>query len=123
VRAASEAALWSAIEAEGLLGQAIIPGSSPKTSDNAGQFRVGELGPRRAPVHKLVPANDKQGNAVAVAKPTIWWFYRRLKEHKLAPGAKQASLRRAQFDRIFKRGTGYAARDRRRKQRKCRTIL
>jgi hypothetical protein len=36
-------------------------------------------------VHKLVPANDKQRNAVEVAKRMIWWFYASLKEHKLAP--------------------------------------
>ena len=36
VRAASEAALMGAIEAEGLLGQAVI------VSDDAGQFRLGD---------------------------------------------------------------------------------
>ena len=46
VWATSEAVLWGAIEAEGLLGQAVI------VSDDAGQFRLGDhalLGPRRAP--------------------------------------------------------------------------
>jgi Transposase IS66 family len=110
VRAASEAGLWGAIEAEGLLGQAVI------VSDDAGQFRVGDhalcwVHAERL-VHKLVPANDKQRNAVAVAKRMIWWFYRRLKEYKLAPSAEQASLLRSQFDRIFKRRTGYATLDR-----------
>ena len=62
-------------------------------------------------VHKLVPANDGQRNAVAVAK-RIWWFYRRLKDYKLAPSPEQASLLRSQFDRIFKRRTGYATLDR-----------
>ena len=42
----------------------------------------------------------------------IWWFYPRLKEYKLAPSAEQASLLRAQFDRIFNRRTGYATLDR-----------
>ena len=110
VRAASEAALWGAIEAEGLLGQAVI------VSDDAGQFRVGDhalcwVHAERL-VHKLVPANDKQSNAVEIARRMIWWFYRRLKEYKLAPNAEQASLLRAQFDRIFKRRTGYATLDR-----------
>src|SRR5208283_2139771 len=63
-------------------------------------------------VHKLVPANDKQSNAVKVARRMIWWFYRRLKAYKRAPSAEQASLLRAQFDRIFKRRTGYATLDR-----------
>jgi hypothetical protein len=110
VRAASEAALWGAIEAEGLLGQTVI------VSDDAGQFRVGDhalcwVHAERL-VHKLVPANDKQSNAVEIARRMIWWFYRRLKEYKLAPSAQQASLLRAQFDRIFKRRTGYATLDR-----------
>src|SRR6202044_475676 len=70
VRATSEAALWGAIEAEGL-------------------------------VHKLVPANDKQSNAVEVARRMIWWFYRRLKDYKRAPSPQQASLLRGQFDRIL----------------------
>ena len=42
----------------------------------------------------------------------IWWFYRRLKAYKLAPSAEQARLLRAQFDRIFKRRTGYATLER-----------
>ena len=110
VRAASEAALMGAIEAEGLLGQAVI------VSDDAGQFRLGDhalcwVHAERL-VHKLLPANDKQSNAVAVAKRMIWWFYRRLKAYKLAPSAEQARLLRAQFDRIFKRRTGYATLER-----------
>jgi hypothetical protein len=110
LRAASEAALWGAIEAEGLLGQAVI------VSDDAGQFRVGDhalcwVHAERL-VHKLVPANDKQSNAVKVARRMIWWFYRRLKAYKRAPSAEQASLLRAQFDRIFTRRTGYATLDR-----------
>jgi FtsZ-binding cell division protein ZapB len=110
VRATSEAALWGAIVAEGLLGQAVI------VSDDAGQFRLGDhalcwVHAERL-VHKLIPANDKQSNAVEVARRMIWWFYRRLKEYKLAPSPEQASLLRAQFDRIFKRRTGYATLDR-----------
>jgi Transposase IS66 family len=110
VRAASEAALWGAIAAEGLLGQAVI------VSDDAGQFRVGDhalcwVHAERL-VHKLIPANDKQRNAVVIGKRMIWWFYRRLKEYKLAPSPERASLLRAQFDRIFKRRTGYATLDR-----------
>jgi Transposase IS66 family len=109
VRAASEAALWGAIEAEGLLAGAVV------VSDDAGQFRVGDhalcwVHAERL-VHKLVPANDGQRNAVAVAKRMIWWFYRRLKDYKLAPSPQQASRLRAQFDRIFKRRTGYATLD------------
>ena len=75
VGAASEAALGGAIEAEGLLGQAVI------VSDDAGQFPVGDHAERI--VHKLVPANDKQSNAIGIAPG--------LKPYKLAPSAEQAS--------------------------------
>ena len=62
VRTASEAALWGAIQAEGLLVGAVI------LSDDAGQFRVGDhalcwIHAERL-VHKLIPANDRQRNAV-----------------------------------------------------------
>ena len=108
---ASEGALWGAIRHQGLLEDTVI------VSDDAGQFRVGVhalcwVHAERL-VHKLVPANDKQRNAVEVAKRMIWWFYASLKEYKLAPSPEQAEILRARFDRIFKRrGTGYVMLDR-----------
>jgi hypothetical protein len=108
---ASEAALWGAIRHQGLLQDTVV------VSDDAGQFRVGVhalcwVHAERL-VHKLVPANDKQRNAIEVAKRMIWWFYRALKEYKLAPRPEQAQILRSRFDRIFKRGrTGYAMLDR-----------
>ena len=109
VRVASEAGLWGAIEAEGLLAQAVI------VSDDAGQFRVGVhalcwVHAERL-IHKLVPANDRQRNAIEVAKRMVWWFYRQLKDYKLAPSPEWAALLSARFDRIFKRRTGYATLD------------
>ena len=90
------------------------PSSSPTTP--GGRFRVGDhalcwVHAERL-VHKLIPANDRQRNAVEVARRMIWWLYRRLKAYKLAPSPDQAGLLRAQFDRIFKRRTGYATLDR-----------
>ena len=108
---ASEGALWGAIRHQGLMQDTVI------VSDDAGQFRVGVhalcwVHAERL-VHKLVPANDKQRNAIEVAKRMIWWFYRCLKEYKLAPSPQQAEVLRARFDRIFKRaGTGYVMLDR-----------
>ncbi len=107
---ASEAALWGAIQHQGLLRNTVI------VSDDAGPFRVGVhalcwVHAERL-VHKLVAANDKQRNAIEVARRMIWWFYRCLKDYKLAPSLEQAQLSRARFDRIFKRGrTGYATLD------------
>jgi hypothetical protein len=108
---ASEAALWGAIHHQGLLRDAVI------VSDDAGQFRVGLhalcwVHAERL-IHKLVPANDRQRNAIEVAKRMIWWFYQALKDYKLAPSLDQAHILRARFDRIFKRRrTGYATLDR-----------
>jgi len=109
VRVASEAALWGAIEAEGLLGGAVV------VSDDAGQFRVGEhalcwVHAERL-IHKLVPANDRQRSAVDVARRLIWWFYRQLKDYKLTPSPQRAAELSARFDRIFTRRTGYATLD------------
>ena len=41
----------------------------------------------------------------------VWWFYRQLKDYKLAQAFKRAAQLRARFDRIFKRRTGYATLD------------
>lgn len=107
---ASEAALWGAIRHQGLLRDAVI------VSDDAGQFRVGThalcwVHAERL-IHKLVPANDRQRNAVEVARRMIWWFYRALKDYKRAPSADRAQVLRARFERIFnRRRTGYATLD------------
>ena len=42
----------------------------------------------------------------------VWWFYRQLKDYKLAPSPEWAAELSARFDRIFKRRTGYATLDR-----------
>src|SRR6516225_7281564 len=110
VRVASEAALWGAIAAEDRLGGAVI------LSDDAGQFRVGDhalcwVHAERL-VYKLIPANDRQGNAIEITRRMIWWFYRQLKAFKLAPSPGRAAELKARFDRILKRRTGYATLDR-----------
>jgi hypothetical protein len=107
---ATEGALWGAIRHQGLLADTVI------VSDDAGQFRVGLHGlcwvHAERLVHKLIPTNDKQRNAIEVAKRMIWWLYRALKEYKLAPSPERAEILRARFDRIFKRArTGYASLD------------
>jgi len=109
VRVASEGALWGAIIAEDRLANSVI------LSDDAGQFNVGLhalcwVHAERL-VHKLVPANDRQRNAIEITRQMIWWFYRQLKEYKLAPSPERAAELRARFDRIFKRRTGYATLD------------
>ncbi len=110
VMIATEGALWGAIRHQGLLERAVV------LSDDAGQFRVGQhalcwVHAERL-VHKLVPANDKQRNAIYNAKGMIWWLYRQLKEYKLAPSPERADALRSRFERIFDRArTGYATLD------------
>jgi hypothetical protein len=110
VMIAGEGALWGAIRHQGLLQDTVV------VSDDAGQFRVGAhalcwVHAERL-IHKLVPANDKQRNAIEIAKRMIWWFYRALKDYKLAPSPERAHVLRARFDRIFNRArTGYATLD------------
>ncbi len=57
VRLASEAAMWGAIEEQGLIGRAVI------VSDDAGQFRIGEpalcWAHAERLIHKLVPAQAR----------------------------------------------------------------
>jgi hypothetical protein len=107
---ATEGALWGAIRHQGLVGRTVI------LSDDAGQFRIGQhalcwVHAERL-VHKLVPANDRQRNAIENAKRMIWWFYRLLKAYKLAPSAERAAVLTARFQRIFERaGTGYVTLD------------
>jgi len=92
--------------------------SAPSSSsDDAGQFRIGQhalcwVHAERL-VHKLVPANDKQRNAIENAKRMIWWFYRQLKEYKLRGRAhERAATLTARFARIFERApTGYVTLD------------
>jgi len=110
VRVASEGALWGAIVIEDRLANSVI------LSDDAGQFNVGDhalcwVHAERL-VYKLVPANDRQRNAVEVARRMIWWFYRQLKAFKADPSPERAAELSARFDRIFKRRTGYATLDR-----------
>jgi hypothetical protein len=111
IRIVSEGALWGAIRHQGYLQDTVI------VSDDAGQFRVGIhalcwVHAERL-VHKLVPTNDKQRNAIEITRRMIWWFYRSLKEYKLAPSPEQVQVLRARFDRIFKRNkTGYVILDR-----------
>ena len=99
----SEGALWGAIHHQGLLPDTVI------VSDDAGQFRVGAhalcwIHAERL-VHKLVPANDKQRNAVDIAKRMIWWFYRALKDYKLAPNWRFQNTPQCEIEKIEKEKT------------------
>jgi hypothetical protein len=110
VKVATEAALWGAIQARGLLAGTVI------VSDGAGQFRVGDhalcwVHAERL-IHKLLPVTTEQRRAVELTRELIWWFYRDLKRYKRDPCPRRAAALRARFDRIFRRRSGYVTLDR-----------
>lgn len=91
--------MWGAIRHQGLLQGPL--GETVVVSDDAGQFRVGAHAPcwvhAERLVHKLIPANDRQRNAVETAKRMIWWFYQALKDYKLAPSLEPAETAQRQL--------------------------
>jgi hypothetical protein len=110
VRVATEAAVWGAVRAHGLLCEAVI------ISDDAGQFDVGEhalcwVHAERL-VHKLETFTDAQRAAQQHVRGLIWWFYADLKAYRLDPTPRRRAELRARFDRIFQRRTGFATLDR-----------
>jgi hypothetical protein len=99
-----------AIKAHGLMADTVV------VSDGAGQFRLADhalcwVHAERL-VHKLIPANAQQRQAVDLTRTLIWWFYKDLKAYRIDPDPKRARALRARFDRIFKRKTGYILLDR-----------
>ena len=113
---ATEGALWGSIKAHGLLADTVIPGSSPGTSDDAGQFNVGQHGlcwvHAERLVHKLDTFTDAQRAAQRRIRALIWRFYRSLKAWRRHPSPARKATLPARFDRIFGHKTGFATLDR-----------
>ena len=113
---ATEGALWGSVKAHGLLADTVIPGSSPGTSDDAGQFNVGPHGlcwvHAERLVHKLDTFTDAQRAAQRRIRALIWPFYRSLKAWRRHPSPARKAILSARFDRIFSTRTGFATLDR-----------
>lgn len=110
IKIATEAALWGAVKARGLLADTVI------VSDGAGQFCVADhalcwVHAERL-IYRLQPTNPAHRKAVELTRTLVWWFYRDLKAYKQAPDPKRARMMRARFDRIFGKATGYVLLDR-----------
>jgi hypothetical protein len=107
---ATEGALWGSIKAHGLLADTVI------VSDDAGQFKVGSHGlcwvHAERLVHKLDTFTDENRAAQATVRALIWEFYADLKAYRCAPTPQGKAARRARFDRIFTRNTGFVTLDR-----------
>ncbi|GAN82221.1 hypothetical protein [Acidocella aminolytica] len=107
---ATEGALWGAVRAHGFLNDTVI------VSDDAGQFVVGShalcwVHAERL-VHRLDTFTDRHRVAQAHIRNLIWWFYADLKAYRADPSPRRRSELRVRFDRIFRRRTGFATRDR-----------
>jgi len=110
IQVASEGALWGSVQSHGFLCDGVV------LSDDAGQFNVGRhalcwVHAERL-VHKLNTFTDKHRAAQQRVRGQIWDFYADLKVYRDKSGKRQALALRARFDRIFRRGTGFATLDR-----------
>jgi len=97
-----------------LLGSLLDKGFNPElaiVSDGAGQFAVGLhalcwVHAERL-IHKLIPINDAQRQAVARVRGQLWDFYADLKAYKRQPSAQQVAPLQARFDALFTQSTDY----------------
>ena len=110
VQIATEGAQWGGIHAHGFLRDAVV------LSDDAGQFAVGQhalcwVHAERL-VHKLDTFTDLNRAAQQHVRRLIWNFYADLKTYQANPGNSRRLARRARFDRIFRRRTGFTTLDR-----------
>jgi len=97
-----------------LLGSLLDKGFNPElaiVSDGAGQFAVGLhalcwVHAERL-IHKLIPINDAQRQAVARVRGQLWDFYADLKAYKRQPSAEKVAPLQARFDALFTQSTDY----------------
>lgn len=97
-----------------LLGSLLEKGFNPDlaiVSDGAGQFAIG-LHARcwihaERLIHKLIPINDLQRQAVVRVRDQLWRLYADLKAFKLLPSPHEVASLQARFDVLFKQSTGY----------------
>lgn len=106
---ATEGALWAAVQAHGLLADAVV------LSDGAGQFAVGRhalcwVHAERL-VHRLDAFAERDRQAQQRTRGLIWDFYRDLKAYRAAPGPQAKAALERRFEAIFGRATGFVALD------------
>lgn len=101
-----------------LLGGLLEKGFNPELaiiSDGAGQFAILLHGlcwiHAERLVHKLIPMNDLQRDAIAKVRDQIWNLYADLKAYKHQPDATRIVEFEARFTAIFTQRTAYATLD------------
>jgi hypothetical protein len=102
-----------------LLGSLLEKGFNPELaiiSDGAGQFAILLHGlcwiHAERLVHKLIPMNDLQREAIAKVRDQIWRFYADLKVYKVQPDTAQITQFEDRFTAIFTQQTHFATLDR-----------
>ncbi len=109
VRIATEGALLGALLEKGLNPELAI------ISDGAGQFAILLHGlcwiHAERLIHKLIPVNDQQREAIAKVRDQIWSFYADLKAYKAQPAPALIPEFESRFTAIFTQCTVYATLD------------
>jgi len=110
VRIATEGALLSGLLEKGFNPELAI------ISDGAGQFAILLHGlcwiHAERLVHKLIPMNDLQREAIAKVRDQIWSLYADLKAYKEQPDTTQIAQLEERFTAIFTQQTAFATLDR-----------
>jgi len=86
----------------------------PLVSDDAGQFKI--LGllhglcwlHAERSIRKLVPLSLREQEAVDGVRDAVWKYYQRLRAYREAPTLRRKASLERDFDRLFRRRTGFA---------------
>jgi len=86
----------------------------PLVSDDAGQFKI--LGLLHAlcwlhaerSIRKLLPVSPRERQAIDDARDAVWKYYQRLRAYRESPTPRRKEGLKRDFDRLFRRRTGYA---------------
>ena len=107
-RIVTEAALFGTLmQYEMYVGQ-------PLVSDDAGQFKISGLLHALCWLHaersirKLLPLRPWEQAAVDNVRDAVWKYYQRLRAYREAPTPRRKAALERDFDRLFRRRTGFA---------------
>jgi hypothetical protein len=86
----------------------------PLVSDDAGQFKIFGLLHGLCWLHaersirKLVPLSLREQDAIDGVRDAVWKYYQRLRAYREAPTLQRKAALERDFDRLFRRRTGFA---------------
>jgi len=86
----------------------------PLVSDDAGQFKIWGLLHALCWLHaersirKLVPLSPREQAAIDGVRDAVWKYYQRLRAYRESPTARRKAALERDFDRLFRRRTGFA---------------